>query len=770
MPRSRRGGEIPENFTSETQIPSDEAIASEDLAGPDEDMPQRWTSRTPRERSAKAPKESPLMLIAMNKGPTVQKKAVEMELAWLKDRTVLAERVQRLLRQHDVAFAVELVRTAQRRGYDTQGAWNAILAYSFAQKDANAAFRFWNDMKKRGSMPNSRAYTTMLHGFCSVDRTPFVNPMSMARSIYQSILDPDSDIEVNLFHHNAMLTACGHHGDMNLLWEIAGSLPEDGPGSPNDFTYTIILSALRRKIQKEAETLGAREYGAEKTYNMRLSLIAEGKKIWTDIVYRWKKGEFAMTNELVSAMAGLLWEGPGDWHMYEVLKLMNQTTGIPILTEEPSRDLEVSSRRSHAKQGTPRKPKKSEEDVPFVDRLGRHVRETARLEAAKDLEVANELETELEDEADFEHLFDNFLPDAKPYSQPPPSEPERFEASPRKFVFRRPAFQQPESQTPEPAGDEVRGPNYVPIGNRELSIIMETCLQMTNAAKAGKAYWNHLTEGDHDYVVTPDRRAYIGYLRILRIARQSRLAIKLIRDKLVPQGIESGLPFHLAMSICRRDRNNLNVFKNANELLKLMDEGLMLPDYRAISSYLYLLKSLQDNPQLLLSLNGLDPEKQSKSNLRQMGKELVLNLQTIAADHLRPLVTTLDKAMDASRAGKPDLSGRHGVDIETVRLQKVPGEEAVAVAARVRMLLVEILSPKREYPLPKKDRKRFEADEEFLRKYTKADVIESLQRRMIYPTAEQQDRYYRRFMPQNETIFDEDEALTVDDPPATKDK
>lgn len=82
----------------------------------------------------------------MNKGESVAKKAVEMELAWLKDRTVLAERVQRLLKQDNIAFAAELVRTAQRRHYDTQGAWNAILAYCFGKGHAEAAFRFWNDV------------------------------------------------------------------------------------------------------------------------------------------------------------------------------------------------------------------------------------------------------------------------------------------------------------------------------------------------------------------------------------------------------------------------------------------------------------------------------------------------------------------------------------------------------------------------------------------------------------------------------------------------
>ncbi|CBF70550.1 hypothetical protein AN5927.2 [Aspergillus nidulans FGSC A4] len=747
----------PGNPVLETQMPpTNEAIALRDLGVPEPGVPSgRKSPVRPRGSGPDA-----LMLIAMNKGESVAKKAVEMELAWLKDRTVLAERVQRLLKQDNIAFAAELVRTAQRRHYDTQGAWNAILAYCFGKGHAEAAFRFWNDMKKRGGKPNSFAYTTMLRGMGHVDRTPHVDPMSMARSIYQNMLDPDSPVEPTLIHHNAMMTACGLHGDMNLLWEIAGSLPEEGPGSPDVITYTIILNSLRRQIQRQAAKLGAHEYGAEKTFNARLSAIAEGKRIWSDVVYRWQKGELEMekSNELVSSMAGLLWEGTGDWHLFEVLKLMHQTTGIPILAKEPSRQVHIGSRRAHSRQGTPLVPEERE-DVPLVDRMGRKLED---MTPKRNPEPADELEKE--EEGDYEHVFDSFLPSsAKPYAatQPASEQPELMRSTLRKSVYSRPAPQQPPPRYTLPKEPEEKGPRYMPIGNRELSIIMETCLQMTNAVQSGKAYWNHLTKEDNGYRITPDRRSFIGYLRILRVARQSRLSLEVIREQMIPQGIESGLPFHIAMSTCRRDRNNLNVFKHANDLLKLMDESLMIPDHRAMSSYLDLLKVLEDNPQLLMGLNGLDPSKQSNPNFQHMRKELVVNLQTVAADNLRPLVSTLDDALEASLKGRPDLSGRHGVDPELLKLQKVSGDKAVAVLARIRSLLVAILMPNRENILPKEDRERFEKDELLLRKYTKADVIENFRKRMIYPTAERQDLYYKRFKPQNENIFEETDALTV---------
>ncbi|KAL4997001.1 hypothetical protein BDV10DRAFT_170874 [Aspergillus recurvatus] len=746
----------PEDPAPETQNPpTNEAIALRDLGVPEPGMPSgRKLFDRPR-----GPSPDALMLIAMNKGESVTKKAVEMELAWLKDRTVLAERVQRLLKQDNIAFAAELVRTAQRRNYDTQGAWNAILAYCFEKGHAEAAFRFWNDMKKRGGKPNSFAYTTMLRGMGHVNRNPHVDPMSMARSIYQNMLDPDSPVEATLIHHNAMMTACGLHGDMNLLWEIAGSLPEEGPGSPDVITYTIILNSLRRHVQRQATRLGAYEYGAGKTFNLRLSAIAEGKRIWSDVVYRWKKGELEMekSNELVSSMAGLLWEGTGDWHLFEVLKLIHQTTGIPIMAKEPPREVHIASRRAHSRQGTPL-VLKEHEDVPLVDRMGR------KLEDMTPKPSPDHQELEKEDEEDFEHVFDSFLPSGlKPYVtiQPVYERPEPMRSASRKFVYTRPAPQQPPPRYTPPQELEENGPRYMPIGNRELSIIMETCLQMTNAVQAGKAYWNHLTKEDHGYRITPDRRSFVGYLRILRVARQSRLSLEVIREQMIPQGIETGLPFHIAMSTCRRDRNNMNVFKHANDLLKLMDESLMIPDHRAISSYLDLLKVLEDNPQLLMGLNGLDPTKQSNPNFQHMRKELVLNLQTVAADNLRPLVATLDKALDASLKGRPDLSGRYGVDPELLKLQKVAGDIAVAVLARVRSLLAAILMPNRECVLPKEDRKRFEEDELLLRKYTKADVIETFKKRIIYPTVERQDLYYKRFKPQNENIFEETDALTV---------
>ncbi|KAL4785142.1 hypothetical protein BJX76DRAFT_325184 [Aspergillus varians] len=657
-----------------------------------------------------------LMEIALDKGPRVPHKTIETELAWLKDRTILLERIQRLLRRDDIVMAAALVRAATRAQYDCTAAWNCILDYCLEKGNAKAAFKFWNDMKKRGSMPNDWSYTTMLHGLSKVKKTPYVDPVVMARSVYRSLLNPNSSVKLALIHTNAMLSVCGHHGAMDVLWEVAGGIPEEGPESPDSYTYTIILNAIRRSIQRDVEKF--KEYEAEKSHHKRLAGIAEGKRVWSDIIYRWKSGHIAMSNQLVTAMAGLLWEGIGDRHLYEVLQLLHQTTGLPILAKEPSRDFPSVSRRAYSRLNTPLenaetakpgKPAETEEDVvPFVDERGKEFNATESSPGPEQFETL-----EKEDE-NFDQLFDPVVAvDKVPY-------------------------------TGENLGI-TDGPNYMPIGNRELSILLETCLQMTYAVQAAKSYWQHLTQEEHEYRIIPDRRAFLGYLRILRVAHSSRLMVEVIRDQMLPAGIDQGLPFHIALSACRRDRKNPNVLKNANELLKMMDHAVLIPDYRALGGYIDLVNILQDNPQHLVSLNGLNVDTQSlSSKLETLGRALVLDLQKVAVENLRPLIAKLDEAMTEAMDGHPDLTGRNGVEPKAIKLQSQPGAQALTVLTRMRMLIDSILKREYESLLSKEERKKFEEESVALRKYSKVDVINRYKTKTIFATAKQQTDYHNR--------------------------
>lgn len=124
--------------------------AKSELQEPSQPITTPFTPSTRRDRRDPRlglTKEDGLVLIATNKGPSVSKKAVRMELVWLKDRAMLLEQTRRMLRRDNVAMAAALVREAQRTGYDTAASWNALLEYCMVKKNPRAAFKFWNDVR-----------------------------------------------------------------------------------------------------------------------------------------------------------------------------------------------------------------------------------------------------------------------------------------------------------------------------------------------------------------------------------------------------------------------------------------------------------------------------------------------------------------------------------------------------------------------------------------------------------------------------------------------
>ncbi|KAJ1714798.1 pentatricopeptide repeat protein [Aspergillus flavus] len=608
----------------------------------------------------------------------VSGKVVEMELKWLKDPRALSDRVGRLLKADDVLLAVALVRTAQREHMECTVAWNHLMEYCMEKNNPKAALKFYNEMKKRGRMPNSVTYTIMLDGLSRVSRDTGVHPVKTALSIYKSIFAPNSTVTPNLIHTNAMLNVCARQRDMDSLWRVAGELPEDGPGSPNCTTYSIILRAISDAAQ--ADVVRMRHSQVEKILARKAQGVKEGKRIWSDIIYRWKKGQLEIDNLLVSAMANLLMEASTDRGCYDVFALIHQVTGIPILAKEPS---DPSSKIQKKSRGID-----LEEDVPFVD-------DSEKLYRPVEAEP-EEVEQDGEEET-FENVFD-------PIVSPGTS-----------------------------------SPSYISVGNRELSLILEACLSMTQefGIGAGKAYWQHLTLEDTDYKIEPDGGTYHQYLRLLRLGHSSRLALDVIRNQMVPAQMTEGRSFRIAFACCLRDRKNINVFKNANGLLHLMETSLVLPFPQALGAYLDLVRILGDRPQLLMSLSGIDGNgKRPAGGLSALGQQLRLNLQTTALEALRPCIAKLDKAMEQGLVSPVPVEGR-GIRSNSSNEHAVSGKEALKVLATVRGLIDDILMPANSKLLSKETRAQLKKESRDLRRYSNAKITNKYKDSLVSPTSEQ---------------------------------
>ncbi|KAK3203110.1 hypothetical protein GRF29_112g239218 [Pseudopithomyces chartarum] len=202
--------------------------------------------------------------------------------------------------------------------------WNHIIDHMM-KTNVNDAMKTYNDMKKRGQFPDSYTYTIVLRGLA--ENAQLSGIASKAIAVYHSMSAPNSRVQPAIIHTNAALTVCARSLDMDALWGFAAKIPEGGPGSADARTYTIILNAIRRNLlvsapfgEGENELAQRRERG-----------VVEGRRIWGDVVKKWRNADLVMEEELVCAMGRLLLVGsrPRDWD--DVLSLVEQTMDIARL-------------------------------------------------------------------------------------------------------------------------------------------------------------------------------------------------------------------------------------------------------------------------------------------------------------------------------------------------------------------------------------------------------------------------------------------------------
>lgn len=180
-------------------------------------------------------------------------------------------------------------------------------------------------MKKRAQFPDSHTYTILLRGLSINAHLSGV--LTKALSIYHSLSAPNSRVEPSIIHTNAALRVCARAMDLDALWGVAGKMAEKGPGAANQITYITIINAIRQNLllggpkgETEDEAATRKERG-----------IMEGRRMWEDIIGRWRNADLEIDEELVCAMGRLLLVGsrPRDWD--DVLSLIEQTMDIPRL-------------------------------------------------------------------------------------------------------------------------------------------------------------------------------------------------------------------------------------------------------------------------------------------------------------------------------------------------------------------------------------------------------------------------------------------------------
>ncbi|KAH7077788.1 hypothetical protein BKA63DRAFT_467161 [Paraphoma chrysanthemicola] len=266
------------------------------------------------------------------------------ELRHLQDPLELATFVRQELQKGKAKEMLQLVRMASH-SMQCVVSWNHIIDHHLAKERVNDALKVYNEMKKRAQYPDSYTYTILLRGLSINAHLSGV--LSKALSVYHSLSAPNSRVEPSIIHTNAALRVCARAMDMDALWGIAGKIPENGPQSANAVTYITIINSIRQNL-----LLGGPK-GETWTENAarKERAVMEGRRIWEDIIARWRNADLRIDEELVCAMARLLLIGsrPRDWD--DVLSLVEQTMDVPRLVPRlgtPARkDSGVPQLRAH---------------------------------------------------------------------------------------------------------------------------------------------------------------------------------------------------------------------------------------------------------------------------------------------------------------------------------------------------------------------------------------------------------------------------------------
>ena len=176
-------------------------------------------------------------------------------------------------------------------------------------------------MKKRAQTPDSYTYTILLKGLAKQSDYPDI--VGRALKIYHSMYAENSPVRPSIIHTNAALNVCAKAKDLDSLFGIAAKLPQQGPGAPDMYTFTTIINAVRNVTMQDGEI--ARDETTDEVRARRQHAVFQGRRMWGDIVERWKNGHLTIDESLVCSMGRLLLLGSMEQDNDDVLSLVEQT-------------------------------------------------------------------------------------------------------------------------------------------------------------------------------------------------------------------------------------------------------------------------------------------------------------------------------------------------------------------------------------------------------------------------------------------------------------
>src|SRR5690606_4530785 len=187
-------------------------------------------------------------------------------------------------------------------------------------------------MKKRGQLPNAMTFTTIFRG-CA--RSPHAKTaVAEAVKVYMNMLT-NTRVTTNIIHVNAVLEVCARALDIESMMSVAETV-DNKTLKPDSVTYATLLNGLRAWLDAEAARLphGQKNgYTSEEHAQVVAKTLEQAKRIWQEVIQKWRNGSLILDESLVFSMGRLLLLG-NKAEVMSIFDLLEQTMRIPNLEKK----------------------------------------------------------------------------------------------------------------------------------------------------------------------------------------------------------------------------------------------------------------------------------------------------------------------------------------------------------------------------------------------------------------------------------------------------
>ena len=424
-------------------------------------------------------------------------------------------------------------------------------------------------MKKRRQSPDAHTCTIVLRGLAW--NYEYGRSLQRALTVYHSMFAENSTVKPSVIHTNAVLQVCALANDMEALWGIAAKLPIGGKSAADATTFTIIFNAICNNVIAEPKE-EAKDDDRQRRLRRR-DVQSQCRRIWGDVVERWRNNDLAIDETLVHAVGRTLVLSDNVLDNHDVLDLVEQTMAIP-------------------------------RQIPRADTYG--MKKLANVDATRAVDRQGDVPQEESSSLSsvLEQDNDTGMEGPEEHESPAGDEFRPLPKSERKLVYAAPS-------------------------RRTLSLLLQVCLNLKALGPAEK-YWELLTARDGTYRIPPDRENYIRYLRTFRVRRASRLSLSILQEVTARLGqTPERKAFRIALSACCRDTKNPNVLENTQSIIQMMSTETGVYDIEALADYITVMqnarlsdwKDLKDAMDFVWpTVEGLRNDDDSSNAKEVMGK------------------------------------------------------------------------------------------------------------------------------------------------------